>query len=64
MRRRVQFTKAVYSMYFMHHPTSGYDHLTTELKKLYKHFVFCDIYNDLKEDSELCFRLMRYIPNA
>eukprot|EP00971_Amphidinium_carterae_P188735 3746350-Amphidinium_carterae.1 len=40
MRTKLQFTEAAhYSMYFKHHPTSGY-HLTTELKKLYEKFVF------------------------
>eukprot|EP00971_Amphidinium_carterae_P349135 6490862-Amphidinium_carterae.3 len=44
--------------------TSGYDHLTTELKNLYGKFVFYDIYKDFRDEKELCFRLIRYMPKA
>eukprot|EP00971_Amphidinium_carterae_P091834 1817904-Amphidinium_carterae.1 len=67
MYRLYEDKNAVYRsslQHVLHHPTSGYDFLTTNFKKIYENVVLYDSYNDFKDDRELCFRLMRYIPKA
>eukprot|EP00971_Amphidinium_carterae_P065086 1290041-Amphidinium_carterae.2 len=59
-----QSQEAILNMCFKYHPTNNYSKLMNELKEVYDSFKFHDIFDDVKQCTELCYKLTKYIPKA